>query len=131
MVYKSMTKNLVERTDVLGTGMAIIIHVSVVFCLCVLYLYIKYAQSLHRIQRTYLVPAIDQYWEKTQAAVISGLNSQKLVLLGKYMNIIMLDMKNVSSSKKVFLDFEWAGLLNTSSLETFEHTVCIITSFEP
>ena len=34
----------------------------------------------HRIQRTYLVPAIDQYWAEKQAAVLDGLKDQQLVL---------------------------------------------------
>lgn len=37
-----------------------------------------------RIQRTYLVPAIENFWEERQSELLGDLKDEQLVLLGKY-----------------------------------------------
>jgi len=40
------------------------------------------ATTFTRIQRTYLVPVVDQFWEEHKSAVLQGLRDSALVVLG-------------------------------------------------
>ena len=40
--------------------------------------------SFHRIQRTYLIPAIEAFWEMKQAVMVEEFKDEEMVLLGKY-----------------------------------------------
>ena len=43
--------------------------------------------TYQRIQRTYLVPAIEAFWETKQAEIVDEFKDKQMVLLGKCSNI--------------------------------------------
>lgn len=45
--------------------------------------------TFHRIQRSYIVPTVDQYWAEKQTEVIEAFGDEELVLLGKLTLFLM------------------------------------------
>ena len=43
-----------------------------------------------RIQRVYLVPCIDSFWEETQDALLAGLRDEPIVVLGELRTFLLL-----------------------------------------
>jgi len=43
--------------------------------------------TFSKIQRTYLVPSIDQYWVEHQNGILELLNGKYVIILGKYVTI--------------------------------------------
>ena len=46
--------------------------------------------SFHKIQRTYLISTVDEYWEKQQREVLSSFEGHKLIVMGKKVDYHML-----------------------------------------
>lgn len=42
------------------------------------------SSTFHKIQRTYLIPALDSYWLQEQDSVIDQLRGQEVILMGLY-----------------------------------------------
>ena len=61
-------------------------------------LHIMSESSFHKIQRSILVPCIEQAWIKHQRTLVDSIRGQKLVLLGKVFFLINISIDLITVS---------------------------------
>jgi len=47
------------------------------------------SDQFHRIQSTYLIPTVDQYWLEHQQEIVNNFQGQQVVVLGMILNCYM------------------------------------------